>query len=200
MQARRVLALGLLLLMQRDSAHVSGFALRSISLAGARVAVIDRPAGRVRHLPLPQRPRFREASFDSKGALQCKDGGGEESNREERLRKLGFASGGKKDADLADSRARRAFLATTLSPLASVSLVYLVVPSVLSEKTRQADWYKSNFASKMGGMDDYEVHIKALKEDLFSLIRPDDVVVELVMHLALSRDRVCNVLSRQHRC
>jgi hypothetical protein len=187
--ARRVLALGLLLLMHRDSAHVSGFALHPISIAAFLAS------GRVRLLPLPQRPGF----FDSKGALLCKDGGGEETNREERLRKLGFSSGGKKDADLADSRARRAFLATTLSPLASVSLVYLVVPSVLSEKTRQADWYKSNFASKMGGMDDYEVHIKGLKEDLFSLIRPDDVVLELVMHLALPRDRVCNVLARQSR-
>ena len=113
----------------------------------------------------------------------CKDGAGE-TEREERLRKLGFSSGGTKDSDLAKSRARRAFLATTLAPLASVLSVYLAVPSILSEKTREADWYKSNFASKMGGMDDYEVHIQGLKEDLFSLVRPDDVVVELVTQLA----------------
>jgi hypothetical protein len=130
--------------------------------------------------------------------LRCSDGGGEgdETEREQRLRKLGFSTGdAKSDADRAASRARRAFLATTLSPLASVSLVYLAVPSLLSEKTRQADWYKSNFASKMGGMDDYELHMQGLKKDLFSLVRPDDVVVELGAGLGPNIDMLPTTIS-----
>jgi hypothetical protein len=58
---------------------------------------------------------------------------------------------GGKDNDN-DGLVRRAFLATTLAPLASVSLVYLAVPSLLSKTTRDADWYKSNFAEKMAGV------------------------------------------------
>lgn len=80
-----------------------------------------------------------------------------------------------------NSMARRAFLVTTLAPLASVfgalytnshkrnetltplflqivrfnmqvSLVYLALPTLLSEQAREADWYKSLFAMRMQGM------------------------------------------------
>ena len=88
------------------------------------------------------------------------------------------SSGGEGDKGAGDFN-RRAFLATTLAPLASVSCVYLAVPTLLSEDVRKADWYKRAFADRMGGMDNYESNIREMKEDLFSLIRPDDAVVEL---------------------
>ena len=78
-----------------------------------------------------------------------------------------------------DDFSRRAFLASTLAPLASVSLVYLAVPNLLSENVRKADWYKRFFADRMGGMDNYEANIKDMKSNLFSLIKADDTVVEL---------------------
>jgi hypothetical protein len=65
--------------------------------------------------------------------------------------------GGDSDKDSKDRSAdspfaRREFLAATLAPLASVSAVYLALPSLLSEETRAADWYKRSFASRMEGL------------------------------------------------
>ena len=83
------------------------------------------------------------------------------------------------DGETDNPFARRAFLASTLAPLMSVCAVYLALPALLNEKTRQADWYKRNFATRMAGMDDYEAHIKDMKEDLFSLVQPEASVVEI---------------------
>lgn len=182
--ARKLFALGVLLFVQ-GSLQVSGFAIPCAIPLGRLARRHICPPGSQCRRHMPQQ-------------LRCSDGGGEddETEREQRLRKLGFSIGdAESDADRASSRARRAFLATTLSPLASVSLVYLAVPGLLSEKTRQADWYKSNFASKMGGMDDYEVHMQGLKENLFSLVRPDDVVVELGAGLGPNIDRLPTTIS-----
>ena len=58
---------------------------------------------------------------------------------------------GSKGGSVDDDFSRRAFLATTLAPLASVSVTYLAAPILLSEETRKADWYQSNFATRMAG-------------------------------------------------
>ena len=51
---------------------------------------------------------------------------------------------------------RRALIARTLGPLAAVVTSYTVTPLVLGPDVRKKDFYQSNFASRMEGMDDYE--------------------------------------------
>jgi len=74
---------------------------------------------------------------------------------------------------------RRAFLALTLAPLASVFTVYAFLPLVLGPAVREQGWYKKNFASAMGGMGEYERGVSGMKKNLFALIRPGDSLVDL---------------------
>jgi len=74
---------------------------------------------------------------------------------------------------------RRALIAATLGPLASVVTAYAVLPLVLGPEVRKKEFYQENFASRMGEMQDYEAGILPVKKSLFSIIDPGDDVIDL---------------------